>query len=121
MAQELVFDDRTRSAKEWAFWLYLAHGLSVFFTLGAASFIPLILNYVKRDECAGTFVQSHHGWMIRSFWWYAIWWCIGWFLVMTFFGIPLAILVFACAWLWKIYRLIRGISALNNNAPIGGQ
>ncbi|SFG63089.1 hypothetical protein SAMN05518865_1155 [Duganella sp. CF458] len=119
MAQELVFDNQTRSAKDWAFWLYLGHGLSVFFTLGAASFIPLILNYIKRDDSAGTFVHSHHGWMIRSFWWYLVWIAVGWMLFITIFGIPLAWLVWVGAWLWKIYRLIRGITALNNNAPVG--
>ena len=35
MAQELVYDSQTQSAKDWAFWLYLGHGLSVFFTLVA--------------------------------------------------------------------------------------
>lgn len=120
MAQELVFDDRTRSAKEWAFWLYLGHGLSVFFTLGAVSLIPLILNYAKRDDSAGTFIYSHHGWMIRSFWWYVVWVCVGGVLFATLLGIPLAYLVWAGAWLWKMYRMIRGIIALNNNAPIGG-
>jgi uncharacterized membrane protein len=119
MAQELVFDSRTQSAKDWAFWLYLGHGLSVFFTLGAASFIPLILNYVKSDDSAGTFVHSHHRWMIRSFWWYLVWVFVGGLLFATLLGIPLAWLVWGGAWLWKIYRLIRGISALNSNVPVG--
>ncbi|HEY0588627.1 MAG TPA: DUF4870 domain-containing protein [Pseudoduganella sp.] len=119
MAQELVYDSQTQSAKDWAFWLYLGHGLSVFFTLGAASFIPLILNYIKRDDSAGTFVHSHHGWMIRSFWWYLVWMAVGWALFITLLGIPLAWLIWVGAWLWKIYRLIRGITALNSNAPVG--
>src|ERR1043165_6256880 len=96
MAQELVLDDRTRSAKDWAFWLYLAHGLSVFFTLGAASFIPLILNSAKRGDSEGSFVHSHHGWMIRSFWWYLVWVCVGWALLATLPGIPLR-------WLWGVW------------------
>jgi uncharacterized membrane protein len=119
MAQELILDSRTDSAKNWAWWLYLGHGLSVFFTLGLASFIPLILNYIKRDEAQGTFIYSHHGWMIRSFWWYVVWVIVGWCLFATIIGIPLAWVVWVGAWLWKVYRLLRGWSALNNNVPIG--
>jgi uncharacterized membrane protein len=118
MAQELVFDARTDSQKNWAWWLYVAHGLSFLFTLGAFSFIPLILNYVKRPETEGTFVHSHHGWQIRSFWWYFAWMALGWVLFVTIIGIPLAWLIWCGAWLWKAYRLIRGWVTLNNNQPI---
>lgn len=118
MAQELVLDSRTDSNKNWAWWLYLGHGLSIFFTLGLASLIPLILNYAKRGETEGTFVHSHHGWMIRSFWWYLVWIVVGWVLFATIIGIPLAWVVWVGAWLWKIYRIVRGWIALNNNAPI---
>jgi uncharacterized membrane protein len=53
--------------------------------------------------------------MIRSFWIYVGCAVAAWLLVFTFFGIPLAVLVFAGAWLWKAYRLIRGFLDLNNN------
>jgi uncharacterized membrane protein len=118
MAQELVLDTRTDSAKSWAWWLYVAHGLSFVFTLGALSFIPLILNYIKRPETDGTFVHSHHGWQIRSFWWYVVWMAVGWVLFATIIGIFLAWIVWGCAWLWKAYRLIRGFIALNANEPV---
>lgn len=119
MTQELVFDTRTDAARDWAWWLYVAHAVSFLFTLGAFSFIPLILNYVKRPDTYGTFVHSHHGWQIRSFWWYLVWVVIGWVFAVTFVGIIVAIPIWVCAWLWKAYRLIRGFLALNNNEPIG--
>lgn len=118
MAQDIVFDARTDGAKSWAWWLYVAHGVSFIFTLGAFSFIPLILNYVKRGETVGTFVHSHHDWQIRSFWWYLVWMVVGGALFITVIGIPLAYLVWGGAWLWKAYRLIRGWVTLNNNEPI---
>jgi uncharacterized membrane protein len=118
MTQELVFDARTESAKNWAFWLYVAHAVSFLFTLGLMSFIPLILNYVKRPETQGTFVHSHHGWQIRSFWWYLVWMAVGWALFATLIGIPIAWLVWLGAWLWKAYRLVRGFIALGNNEPV---
>jgi uncharacterized membrane protein len=118
MAQELVLDARTDSAKNWAFWLYVGHAVSLLFTLGALSFIPLILNYVQRGQAEGTFVYSHHSWQIRSFWWYVFWMAVGWLLVVTIIGVLFAWIVFGGAWLWKAYRLIRGWIALNNNEPI---
>lgn len=118
MAQELVLDTRTDSAKSWAWWLYVAHGVSFLFTLGMLSFIPLILNYIKRPETDGTFVHSHHGWQIRSFWWYVVWMALGWVLFATIIGILFAWIVWTGAWLWKAYRLIRGFIALNANEPV---
>ena len=118
MAQELVLDTRTDSAKSWAWWLYVAHGVSFIFTLGALSFIPLILNYIKRPETDGTFVHSHHSWQIRSFWWYVVWMAVGWVLFVTIIGILFAWIVWGGALLWKAYRLIRGFIALNANEPV---
>ncbi|WBR99855.1 hypothetical protein OU994_16125 [Pseudoduganella sp. SL102] len=118
MVQDLVLDARTDSAKSWAWWLYVAHAVSFLFTLGLFSFIPLILNYVKRPETAGTFVHSHHGWQIRSFWWYFVWMAIGWVLFATIIGILFAWIIWVGAWVWKAYRLIRGFIALNNNEPV---
>lgn len=117
MEQDLVLDTRLESVKNLAWWLYMGHAISFVFSLGMFSFIPLILNYVKRDDAIGTFVHSHHGWMIRSFWWYAIWIFIGW--VVLFFSLGLLFFVsyaiWALAWLWKAYRLIRGFIDLNSN------
>jgi len=67
MTEQLVFDARTQSAKDWALWLYIGHGLSLVFSLGLLSWLPLIINYLKRDDAADTFVYSHHRWQIRSF------------------------------------------------------
>lgn len=117
MTDILVVDSQLEANKNFAWWLYLGHGASMFFTLGLLSFVPLIFNYLQRDKTAGTFVHSHHTWMIRSFWWYTVWVVLGVFLALTLIGIPLAWLVFSIAWLWKAYRLIKGISDLNANRP----
>ncbi len=115
MTQDLVFDSKLDSAKNLAWWLYLFHGLSVVFSLGLLSFIPLIINYIKRDDALDTFVYSHHNWQIRSFWWYLIWMVVGGALFITVIGIPFAFLVWTVAWLWKAYRLIKGLLDLNDN------
>lgn len=115
MSQDLVLDSSLQSAKNLAWWLYLGHAASLIFSLGAFSFIPLILNYVKREDAANTFVYSHHGWQIRSFWWYLVWMALGGVLFLTVIGIPFAFLLWTVAWLWKLYRLIKGIVDLNDN------
>lgn len=118
MAQELIFDPRTQAAKDLAWWLYIFHGISFVFSLGLFSFIPLIINYVRRPDTAGTFVHSHHTWQIRSFWWYLVWMLAGGVLWLTFIGIPLAWLVWTGAWIWKAYRLIKGLLDLIDNKPM---
>ena len=118
MAQEIVFDSNTQSLKNLAWWLYLFHGASLVFSLGAFSWIPLIVSYLKRGDAAGTFVYSHHTWQIRSFWWYLFWMVMGGVLFATFIGIPLAFAVWGLAWIWKAYRLIKGLLDLNDNKPM---
>jgi len=118
MTQELVFDNKLHSLKNLAWWLYLFHGASLVFSLGLLSFIPLIISYLKREDAANTFVYSHHTWQIRSFWWYLVWAAVGGVLFMTVIGIPLAFLVWGIAWIWKAYRLIKGLLDLNDNKPM---
>lgn len=117
MSQELVLEGRLESAKTTAWWLYVIHAVSFVFSLGAFSIIPLILNYLQRPSTEGSFVHSHHTWMIRSFWWYVVWVVVGAVFFMTIIGIPVAWLIWVCAWLWKAYRLIVGISRINRNEP----
>ena len=115
MSQQLVLDRGLEDAKHLARILYVVHALTFFFSLGMLSFLPLIVNYVKRPDTTGTMVYSHHTWMIRSFWFYILWMAVAVILAFTIIGIPLAWVVGALAWLWKAYRLIRGFLDLNSN------
>ncbi len=115
MSQEIVLDNHLQSEKNLAWWLYLVHAASFLLSLGLFSFIPLIINYARRDDTLGTFVYSHHNWQIRSFWWYLAWMLLGAVLFATFIGIPLAWLTWTGAWLWKAYRLLRGFLDLNHD------
>ena len=115
MSQHSVYDSQLEQGKQTARLLYLVHAASFLLSLGALSFIPLIINYVKRPETVGTFVHSHHNWMIGSFWIYVGLMFLAALLFVTIIGIPLAWLVGVCAWLWKAYRLLIGFIDLNNN------
>ena len=118
MSQTTIVNANVEDAKNLARILYIAHAVTFFFSLGLFSFLPLIVNYVKRPESQGTLVHSHHTWMIRSFWFYAIWMLVGWVLFITLIGIPVAWLIWTVVWLWKAYRLIKGFVDLNNNRPM---
>ena len=137
MADELIVDAQPyappeQSQKNLVRWLYVFHGLCLVFSLGTLSFIPLIVNYIKRDDAAGTFLASHHSWQIRSFWWYLGWLAIAVLLFFSAFGsmavmpakavifIPIAAFLWSFAWIWKAYRLIKGFIYLNEDRPMPG-
>jgi uncharacterized membrane protein len=88
------------------------------FLTGWPSIIAVVLNYVKRDEVAGTYLGSHFRWQIRTFWFALIWMLIAGLLVVTFIGIPLALIIFVATGIWVLYRIIRGLLRLNKNLPM---
>ena len=115
MQEPVSTDDILEGQKAWLWWLYLMHGASLVFSLGALSFLPLIINYLKRDETLGNFLHTHHSWQIRSFWWYVFWIALGWLLMLSMIGMPLAFVMWFSAWIWKAYRLIKGFLDLGNH------
>jgi uncharacterized membrane protein len=85
---------------------------------GAALLIvALVLDMVKKDEAAGTWQASHFSWRIRS----VI--TAGLLYLVT---APLFLLLYlpgAIAWfvisIWFLYRIVRGMVAMNNSRPVG--
>jgi uncharacterized membrane protein len=90
------------------------------FLTGWPSIIAVILNYVKRSETRGTWLESHFRWQIRTFWFGLLWISLCVFFIIVTFGIGLVIawLPIALVSLWFIYRIARGWIALNNNRPM---
>ena len=87
------------------------------FIFGWPSIIAVIINYVKRGDARGTWLESHFTWQIRTFWW-AMLWSIVVFLV----GLPLTLVVigfgvwaigFFVLGIWAIYRIVKGWSRLS--------
>jgi len=92
----------------------VAYALHLFGVIaGIPSIVGLIINYVKRDDYDELF-DSHHSWMIRSFWW-AILWCVLGFVTLV---IGVGFVIFFLAWVWYIYRHVRGLLALLNGEPM---
>ena len=63
------------------------------FVFGVPSIIAVVINYLKRGEARGTFLESHFRWQIRTFWFALLWCVIGTLLFATLVGIPLALAV----------------------------
>ena len=80
---------------------------------GLTSIVGLIINYVKRGQTDDRF-DSHHRWMISSFWWALLWIIIGCITIFILIGWVILFL----AWLWYIYRHVRGLIALINGEPM---
>lgn len=84
------------------------------FLTGWPSILAVVLNYIKRGEVRGTYLESHFRWQIRTFWFALLWTGIAWLLVFTLIGIPLAIVLVSVAGLWVLYRVARGWLRLND-------
>lgn len=92
------------------------------FLFGWPSLLAVILNYVKRSDARGTWVDSHFSWQIRTFWY-----SLAAAAAITLISIPLAIVLIGFAtWfigifalgVWACYRIIRGWLRLREGRPI---
>jgi len=88
------------------------------FLSGWPSIIGVIMNYVKRSDVRGTFLESHFRWQIRTFWFALLWAVIAGLLVLTLIGIPFAWVLVVLVGLWVLYRIVRGWLALVNGRPM---
>ena len=89
------------------------------FLTGWPSIIAVILNYVKRSEARGTWLESHFRWQIRTFWFGLLWatLCVLFVVFTLGIGILIAWLPLGVVGLWFIYRVARGWLALNDHRP----
>jgi uncharacterized membrane protein len=85
------------------------------FLVGFTPLVGVILNYVKRPEARGTWLESHFSWQIRTFWWSLLWFAVGLALAIVLIGF----FIMLAAGIWVLYRAIRGWVELTDNKPIG--
>jgi uncharacterized membrane protein len=118
----------------WTHIIYALHAVGVTFGLATSAFIvtsflfglpsivAVILNYVKRGDVRGTFLESHFRWQIRTFWFALLW------IVLAFLlSLPLMLVIvgFVTLWiaavaigLWVLYRVVRGWMRLGAREPM---
>lgn len=116
-------------------WMYALHAASALmgvfsaatvigqFIFGVPSIIAVVMNYVKRSEARGTWLESHFSWQLRTFWYAALW-----FVLIGLFSLPLVLLLGLgiVTWIagafvvgiWIIYRVARGWLRLNDGKQI---
>lgn len=78
--------------------------------------IALVVDFVKREEAAGTWQESHFSWRIRSTLW------AGALYLLTF---PLFLLLYVPGWIawtlisiWFLYRIVKGMVAMNASRAV---
>ena len=115
-------------------WMYALHALAALIGITTAAFIAtafvfsipsiiaVIMNYVKRGEVRGTWLDSHFSWQLRTFWWAALWILvisvvsfIFAFVLIGFIMWPIGI---ALVGLWILYRVVRGWLALKDGRAV---
>jgi uncharacterized membrane protein len=93
------------------------------FIFGLPSIIAVIMNYLRRSEARGTWLESHFTWQLRTFWFAALW-----VVLLAVASAPLMLVLvgfftfavgLAVIGLWVIYRVARGWVTLNEGRPIG--
>jgi uncharacterized membrane protein len=115
-------------------WMYALHALSAAigvlgaatvvgsFVMGIPSIIAVIMNYVRRSEARGTYLESHFSWQLRTFWWalalVVILFMLSlplFFVLVGFLTFPLGMVVIGA---WIIYRVVKGWLRLRDGQPV---
>ena len=107
-------------------WGWLSYVLHLIVALGAVIpgaqpgalllLVALVIDLVKRSDAQGTWQASHFSWRIRTVLWAG---------VLYIVTAPLWLLFFLPGWLawcvislWFLYRIVRGMVAMNENRPL---
>jgi len=101
--------EKARNLTQIVYFLYIASVLA-----GVTAIIAVIINYLKRDEVAGTWLETHFRWQIRTFWFSLMWGVIG--MLTSWIGI--GIVIFIAAGIWAIYRIVKGMLNFYDNKPM---
>lgn len=92
------------------------------FLFGWPSIIAVIINYVKRGDARGTWLESHFTWQINTFWLAmgaaCVVFVLGLLLVIVLVGFAIwAVGLFAIG-CWAIYRIVTGWLRLQDRRAI---
>lgn len=104
--------DNTKSAKTLTAIIYALYAAS--YVIGITAIVAIVMNYVKKEDVAGTFLESHFRWQIRTFWFGLLWGILG---GITFIIVVGWFVLIADA-IWIIYRIVKGWLRLNDDKPM---
>jgi len=83
---------------------------AVSFLFGITWIVAVVINYVKQEDVAGTWIASHFRWQIRTFWFGLLWFVLGAILLLIVIGY----FVLIANAIWLIYRIAKGWLRLND-------
>ena len=109
---EVILTENERSAKTLTTIIYALYAAS--FLFGITAIVAIMMNYIKKEDVVGTFLESHFTWQIRTFWFGLLWMVIGGITVFILIGW----LILGVNTLWIIYRIVKGWLNLNDNKPM---
>lgn len=101
--------EKIKSAKSLTTIIYALYASSLL--LGITFIVAIVVNYVKKDDVAGTWLESHFRWQIRTFWFGLLWGILGF--MTLFFVVGWFVLI--ANGIWFIYRIVKGYLRLNDN------
>ncbi|WP_457390325.1 DUF4870 family protein [Roseateles sp. P5_E1] len=104
--------EKLASLKQLTMVVYVLYALSAF--TGFTGIVAIIINYIKREDTAGTVYASHFTWQIRTFWWSLVWGILGFATLLL--GVGFVIL--AVDGIWFLYRLVKGFLNWNDGKPM---
>ncbi len=102
-------DTSLESAKTLTLIVYILQAVALF--NGLTFLVAVIINYVKQEDLAGTWLASHCRWQIRTFWFALLWSLVG---AITFL-IVIGWFVWVATAIWVIYRVVKGTLRLLEN------
>lgn len=105
-------DVKLQSLKTLTTIIYALYAAS--FVIGITSIVAIVINYVKRDDVAGTILESHFRWQIRTFWFGILWGVLGGITFLIIIGW----FILAADCIWIIYRMVKGWLRLNDDKPM---
>ena len=105
-------EDREQNLRTVATVVYALQAAGFF--VGITWIVAVIIDYVKRDDAAGTWLESHYRWQIRTFWFGLLWGVIGGILCLILVGF----VVLAADAIWIIYRVVKGWLRLSERRDV---
>ena len=99
------------------FWAHVVYGIYtsvLVFVSAPLMIVGAILAHLNRNMARGTWLESHYLWQVRTFWIGLVLFLVG---QLTWFFLVAGIFL-AAAWLWMIYRAIKGWILLSRDEPI---
>jgi len=108
----VIESDKIHANKNLTTIIYALYAASL--VVAFTAIVAIVLNYVKKSDVAGTYLESHFRWQIRTFWFSLLWAILG--SATTFILIGWAVL--AAGLVWFIYRIAKGWLRLAEGKPM---